>query len=386
MRIFDHIHGFIDICEDAKKIIDTPEFQRLRNIKQLGCVSFVFPSAAHNRFEHSLGVYHLSKRWMRILNHKGIKYDKKYFRLISIAALIHDLGHGPYSHLFDSYVTLTNHEYRSIEIFKMMNEKYDFGYSQEDIEFIYNVIYPENLENFEENKYLYQIVSNETGVDIDRMDYMLRDLKMTGIENRYDVSNEFMFHIMEHSVITKLEDEVCYEICYDECIKYSIEMFFATRFNIYRKICHHKTVRSMELMMGEILKLLETTFHTNKSIEDKDWEKFTTYSDNIVSSLDFLSDNSKRNDQAFHLYNRIKRRENYKLVKNLESFVYADIKDINLQQYTDKNKYIINRSIISYYCDMKPKFVHRDNLQKRVFHNFFNDKGRNMFLLKIFKK
>ena len=104
---------------------------------------------------------------------------------------------------------------------------------------------------------------------------------------------------MEHSVITKLDDEVCYEICYDECIKYSIEMFFATRFNIYRKICHHKTVRSMELMMGEILKLLETTFHTNKSIEDKDWEKFTTYSDNIVSSLDFLSDNSKRNKQAF---------------------------------------------------------------------------------------
>ena len=158
---------------------------------------------------------------------------------------------------------------------------------------------------------------------------------------------------MENSVITKLDDEVCYEICYDEYIKYLIEMFFATRFSIYRKICHHKTVRSIELMMGEILKLLETTFHMNKSIENKDWEKFTTFNDNIIGSLDFLSDHSKNNDLAFHLYNRIKRRENYKLVKNLETFVYTDIKDIKLKEYTDKNKFIINRSFISYYCDMK---------------------------------
>ena len=134
---------------------------------------------------------HLSsiKEIYDILNHKGIKYDKNHYRLISIAALIHDLGHGPFSHLFDSYVSVTQHAYRSIEIFKMMNEKYDFKYSDSDIEFMYDVIYPENLENFEENKFLYQIVSNETGIDTDRMDYMLRDLKMTGIENRYDVSN-----------------------------------------------------------------------------------------------------------------------------------------------------------------------------------------------------
>ena len=68
MEIFDIIHGPIKICQDAKRIIDTPEYQRLRNIKQLGCVSYVFPCATHTRFEHSLGVYHLAKKYMDILN------------------------------------------------------------------------------------------------------------------------------------------------------------------------------------------------------------------------------------------------------------------------------------------------------------------------------
>ena len=98
MKIFDHIHGYINICKSAKKILDTPEFQRLRNVKQLGCVYYVFPSASHNRFEHSLGVYHLTRLYMDKLNSmgNGVLFDQSEYKLISIAALIHDLGHGPF--------------------------------------------------------------------------------------------------------------------------------------------------------------------------------------------------------------------------------------------------------------------------------------------------
>ena len=170
MKIFDHIHGYITICSSAKKIIDTKEFQRLRNIKQLGCVSLVFPSASHTRFEHSLGVYYMSCLYMRIMNKKQIYFNPKQYELISIAALIHDLGHGPFSHLFDNYVTNTEHEYRSIEIFKKLNSNYKFGYTEQDIEFMYNVIHPpDNL--LDDNKYLYQIVSNKNGIDVDRFKY-----------------------------------------------------------------------------------------------------------------------------------------------------------------------------------------------------------------------
>ena len=76
------------------------------------------------------------------MNKQQIYFNPKQYELISIAALIHDLGHGSFSHLFDNYVTDTEHEYRSIEIFKKLNSNYKFGYTEDDIQFIYNVIYP----------------------------------------------------------------------------------------------------------------------------------------------------------------------------------------------------------------------------------------------------
>ena len=122
MEIYDIIHGNIVIDDIAKRIIDTEEFQRLRNIKQLGCCNFVFPGAVHTRFEHSIGVYHLAKKYIDLLNVNNQYFTKRERECISVAGLIHDIGHGPYSHLFDDlFPTDKNHEYRSGELFKHMN-------------------------------------------------------------------------------------------------------------------------------------------------------------------------------------------------------------------------------------------------------------------------
>ena len=109
MDVFDSVHGQIFICPKAKEIIDTKEFQRLRNIKQLGAIYQVFTGASHNRFEHSIGVYYLARSYMDILNKYFQYFSDKEYELISIGALIHDIGHGPFSHLFDEFIKINEH-------------------------------------------------------------------------------------------------------------------------------------------------------------------------------------------------------------------------------------------------------------------------------------
>ena len=371
MKIFDHIHGYINICKSAKKILDTPEFQRLRNVKQLGCVYYVFPSASHNRFEHSLGVYHLTRLYMDKLNSMGdvVLFDQSEYKLISIAALIHDLGHGPFSHLFDNFVTDSEHEYRSIEIFKTMNSYYNLNYSQEEIDFMYEIIHPSN--EYKEKEYLYQIVSNKNGIDTDRFDYMLRDMKMTGLENPYNFDYNFILNMMDH---TKIHEN---KIVYNEDIKFNLEMFFQTRFRIYKKVCNHKTVKSLELMMGDILLELDTSFHINESIQKCDWGKFCTFSDTIVHCMDFI----KINETAYALYDRIKYRNIYKLIKEK---VVKDINNIGSEfdMYLDNDRYIINKTTIRYYSDEKPILIGHDN--EIVNYDFFNT-GYDIHLIKVYE-
>ena len=103
--IYDVIHGYVKISDLCLKIIDTPEFQRLRNLKQLGLTYLIFPSANHTRFEHSLGVSYLAGEMLKHLKNKQpeLEITEREIELIKIAGLWHDLGHGPFSHFFDNF-------------------------------------------------------------------------------------------------------------------------------------------------------------------------------------------------------------------------------------------------------------------------------------------
>ena len=185
--IFDPIHGIIDLDPICIKIIDTPEFQRLRFIKQLGPVFYVFPSANHTRFEHSIGVCHLAGEMIHSLKEKqpDLQITDQDIQNIKIAGLCHDLGHGPFSHSFDNYILdksnpYRNHEYRSCTILQHIIKKYTLDLDSENLLKIKDLIYPNGSYNLNK-KFLYQIVANDkNGIDVDKFDYLKRDTYYLG--------------------------------------------------------------------------------------------------------------------------------------------------------------------------------------------------------------
>ena len=376
MFVYDNIHGNIDICKRAVKIIDTPEFQRLRNIKQLGCIYHVFTGASHNRFEHSIGVYYLARKYMDIINKKyqdkgtnwSCNFDEKEYFLISIAALIHDLGHGPFSHLFDDYIKISVHEERSVEIFRYMNSKYNLEYSERDIQFISDCIDPKNIDygkyislGYPVKKYCFQIVSNSNGIDVDRFDYILRDCKMTGLS--YGIEYE---RIMDNTYIKDLE------LIYDRKCQVAIDSFFNTRYILYKEICNHHTVVSIEHHIKEILSEIDGIFEITKSVKNKDWEKYILLTDDILSSIDFRK--SPRLTKAKEILNDIRTRNIYKLV-------YEIVSDEEVEIVAPNKNIVVIKTKIKYYSDELPKY-----LPDKKFMNFVEAGGGDEYITKLMCK
>ncbi len=348
MEVYDIIHGNISIDPLAKRIIDTEEFQRLRNIKQLGCCNYVFPSASHTRFEHSIGVYHLACKYIDILNKETEYYTSTERKCIQIAALVHDLGHGPYSHLFDDLFTEEkNHEYRSIQIFKHIDKKYNFGFTDEEVEMISMIINPINIP--QEKKYIYQIVSNPNGIDVDRFDYIMRDIKMTGLN--YGIEYE---RIMNHSKIIKNE------IVFSEKVKTNIDDFFRIRFIMHKDVYNHRTVRGIEFMMKEYIQTFDEVFNISDVIINDNWSIFIRLNDGMINlsfmKKDLISDEKvEKSKHMDRIIENIHRRRIYKSVGE----IITDSK-INIDGY-DKSRLIIDTIRLSYYGKEKCKYIQERN-------------------------
>ena len=370
-EIYDNIHGNIEIPDYIKEIIDTKEFQRLRKIKQLGLVYNVFVSASHNRFEHSLGVYYLAKKYIEILEKNKSKSGTELFsahekKIIHIAALVHDIGHGPFSHLFDD-LTKSKHEIRSVKIFEHMNIKYKFGYSEDDIILIHNIIDPSYIDfQTKKKKYIYQIVSNPNGIDVDRMDYMLRDIKMTGLNYGIEIEQ-----IMKNSIIY-CDDSEC-KIIFRDKIYLQIQHLFQVRYIIYKNVCNHTTVRSIEAMIKDILIYIDPLFNISKCIKDNDWEHFNMLTDSIIDTAyihckffdavpGFNSDNPIHSN-IISLIDRINNRNLYKFKGEIVSKdeITESIKneylhhDIEVSGNHNENL-LFDLSKIKYFSGEKPQF------------------------------
>ncbi len=232
--INDPVYGFITIDDELMlQLIAHPYYQRLRRIHQMAMAHLVYPGAVHTRLHHSLGAYHLMRCALQELCSKGIAISLEEQQAAKIAILLHDIGHGPFSHALEhTLVEGMHHEEISLLIIKDLNTKFD-GRLQMAID-IFTDAYPK--------KFLHQLVSGQ--LDVDRMDYLTRDSFFTGVIEGAIGYDRILKMLTVHNGELMIEEKGIY----------SIEKFLVARRLMYWQVYLHKTVLSAEQMLKRIIK------------------------------------------------------------------------------------------------------------------------------------
>ena len=236
-KIFnDPIYGFVNIPDELHfDIIEHPYFQRLRRIKQVSLTNLVYPGANHTRFSHSLGAMHLMRRAIQLLRGKGYNITDEELEAASVAILLHDSGHGPFSHtLENSIVQGISHEDLSLMVMQKFNELHD-GRLDKAIQM---------FKGEYEKGFLTKLISSQ--LDVDRIDYLKRDSFFTGVAEG-SVNAERLLEMME--VVGNGN-----ELAIEAKGIYSVESFLVARRIMYWQVYMHKAVLSAEYMLRNILK------------------------------------------------------------------------------------------------------------------------------------
>jgi len=232
--INDPVYGFITISSDLLfDLVEHPYFQRLRRIKQLGLADLVYPGALHTRFHHALGAMHLMSQALRALQERGHLIWEPELEAAQAAILLHDLGHGPFSHVLESVLLPgVHHESITLAMMKELNRQMD-GRLDLAIQ-MFEGVYP--------RKFFHQMISSQ--LDMDRMDYLNRDSFYTGV--------------IEGSIgadrLIKMLDISQDQLVVEEKGLLSIENFLHSRRLMYWQVYLHKTLLSAQAMMAEILR------------------------------------------------------------------------------------------------------------------------------------
>jgi uncharacterized protein len=232
--INDPVYGFISVPDELIfDIIEHPYFQRLRRIKQLGLTHLVYPGALHTRFQHALGSMHLMDQAVEILRSKGLEISREEERGLRIAILLHDMGHGPYSHALEhSIVDTLKHEDISLMFIDRLNDVFPGELSL--ARSIFTGDYPK--------KFLRQLVSSQ--LDVDRLDYLKRDSFFTGVSEG----------VISADRIIKMLNVCNDELAVEAKGIYSVEKFIVARRLMYWQVYLHKTVLAAEHLMINILR------------------------------------------------------------------------------------------------------------------------------------
>lgn len=230
--INDPVYGFIQIPEGILlNLVNHPYFQRLSRIKQVSLTHYVYPGAHHTRFQHALGALHLMQEALFILKSKGVSITSSEQTAACIAILLHDIGHGPFSHTLENTLIKVSHEKLSLAFMETLNQEFK-GQLTEAIA-IFKRTHPKY--------FLSQLVSGQ--LDMDRLDYLSRDSFFTGVTEG----------VVGYSRIIKMLSVIEGELVVEEKGIYSLEKFLIARRLMYWQVYLHKTVLAAENMLIKII-------------------------------------------------------------------------------------------------------------------------------------
>ena len=276
LDIIDPIHDFVRVYDNELKIIDTPIFQRLRRIRQLSGAHLIYPGAQHTRFEHSLGVMHIASMAGQALAEKGVvSFDD--IQNLRLAGLLHDIGHGPFSHLFEEIFEekrKISHEDLGRDIILKTEIGDIISKNGFDKKLITKLAFGDSKLQF-----MNEIISGVLSADI--MDYLLRDGYFTGAEHAK----------IDHHRLTHSLDVYKNKLALDKSSLVNFETMMISRYQMFKAVYFHKTVRAGEVMLLEAMDLAEGEL----GLSSMNLDEYLQLSDDVILAklLNLPEHNSK---------------------------------------------------------------------------------------------
>ena len=346
--VCDPIHGEIPLSLLEQRLIDTPSFQRLRNLKQLGLASLVYPNATHTRFAHSLGVFRLMSRIIDLLVEKG-RFTGEDRRKMRIAALLHDIGHYPYSHLME-FIDKDKHRpkfLRSAQAGGVIGPTLERYPDHEKIGQIVITKRPDITDLLAEGgidpEEIASIIRSEhtnpaynrlihSSLDVDRMDYMLRDSLGTGVPyGRIDID-----YLLNNLEVVEKDGVLDVVVSYKAAT--AAEHFLVARYFMHKAVYFHKTTFGLEALLRQVLFLMREGGHIYRDgaeIESLiETDGFLDFHDGYVDAKVLQFANRTDGDPLIHLCKALKGRKPPKLIHQVGVLLEAGQTDAEYALFT----------------------------------------------------
>jgi deoxynucleoside triphosphate triphosphohydrolase SAMHD1 len=302
---------------NGPQFVDTPQFQRLRDLKQLGASFFVFSGATHNRFEHSVGVGHVTSHMMSLIRSKQPDLDitDSDAQAVAVAGLTHDLGHGCFSHVFENEFLSRahpglhwHHEDMGIRMLEYLVDDNHIDVDRMWLDQVSGMIVGEPPPGTPASRqFLYEFVNNaRNGIDTDKFDYLQRDSRAVGLSGSFDPSR-----------LIGTARVIDGQICFHAKEVFTLHELFHTRYSLFKQIYTHRATKAIEFMLADILIQANTAWGGRLVKAAQDPRLYLHLTDSVLREVESSTLDSPAMLQAQVLARRLRKRELYRFVDEL---------------------------------------------------------------------